>query len=150
MKFFKAISEERPKVGIGVIVIKDDKVLLGKRKNAHGEGAWCYPGGHLEYGESFEECAMREVMEETSIEIKNLRFGIVTNDIFYDEQKHYVTICMVADFASGEVKVMEPEKCEKWGWFEWDKLPELLFLPTINQLKAGFNPFKLEPDRLNW
>jgi 8-oxo-dGTP diphosphatase len=134
---------DRPKVGVGVIVIKDGKVLFGKRKNAHGEGSWSYPGGHLEYGESWEECARREVKEETGIEIKNIRFGTVTNDIFKNEQKHYITICMLADYSSGELKIMEPEKCEKWDWFEWDKLPQPLFLPTINQLKANFNPFNL-------
>ena len=135
--------DERPKVGIGVIVIKDGKILLGKRKNSHGEGAWCYPGGHLEYGESWEECSRREVMEETSIKIKNIRFGTATNDIFKDEQKHYITICMLADYASGKVKLMEPNKCDKWGWFEWSKLPKPLFLPIVNQLKAKFNPYKL-------
>ncbi|MBU3965464.1 NUDIX domain-containing protein [Patescibacteria group bacterium] len=131
---------ERPKVGVGVIVIRNGKILLGKRKNAHGEGAWCYPGGHLEYGESWEECSRREVMEEAGIEIGNIRFGIATNDIFEDEQKHYITICMIVDFTSGVIKVMEPDKCEKWGWFEWDKLPQPLFLTIINQIKVGFNP----------
>lgn len=133
----------RPGVGIGVIIIRDGKILLGKRKNAHGEGAWCYPGGHLEYGESWEKCSQREVKEETGIEIKNLRFGTVTNDLFEKEQKHYITICMLADFASGEVRVLEPDKCEKWDWFEWDNLPHPLFLPIINQQKMGFNPLDL-------
>jgi 8-oxo-dGTP diphosphatase len=133
--------ENRPKVGIGVIIIKDSKILLGKRKNAHGEGSWCYPGGHLEYGESWEECSRREVWEEVGIQIKNLRFGTITNDIFESEHKHYITISMISDYESGEVKLMEPDKCDKWEWFEWDNLPSPLFLPTINQLKEGFNPF---------
>ncbi len=132
----------RPKVGVGVIVIKYNKILLGKRKNAHGEGSWSFPGGHLEYGESWEECSRREVREEVGMEIKNIRFGTITNDIFENEQKHYITICMISDFDSGEVQLMEPNKCEEWKWFEWDKLPQPLFLPTINQLKAGFNPLK--------
>ena len=133
----------RPKVGIGVIIMRDRKILLGKRKNAHGEGDWCYPGGHLEYGESWEECSQREVREEAGIEIKNLRFGTVTNDLFKKEHKHYITICMLADFAFGEARVLEPDKCEKWDWFEWDKLPHPLFLPIINQQKMGFNPLDL-------
>ncbi len=54
---------ERPKVGVGVIVVKEGKVLLLQRKNSHGSGTWCFPGGHLEYGESLEECAKREVLE---------------------------------------------------------------------------------------
>jgi len=46
---------------------------------------------------------------------------------------------MISDFESGEVQLMEPDKCEQWEWFEWDNLPSPLFLPTINQLKEGFN-----------
>ena len=73
---------ERPKVGVGVIIVKEGKILLGKRKNAHGEGTWCPPGGHLELGESYEECAKRETFEETGLQIKNLQFITATNDIF--------------------------------------------------------------------
>ena len=133
---------KRPWVGVGVIVIKGNKVLLGKRKNAHGEGSWCFPGGHLEFNESVEECAVREVREETGIEIKNLRLGPFTNDVFKKERKHYVTLFVIAEYASGKAKVMEPEKCEKWAWFEWNRLPEPLFLPIQNLLKQGFNPFE--------
>jgi len=133
--------ENRPRVGVGVIVTKDNKVLLGKRKNAHGEGSWSFPGGHLEYTESWEECARREVDEETGISIKNLRFGTATNDIFQAEEKHYITIFMLSDYDSGEVRVMEPEKCEKWDWFEWEQLPQPLFIPIQNLLKKNYSPF---------
>jgi len=133
---------DRPKVGIGVVIMKDNKALLGQRKNAHGEGAWCFPGGHLEYQETWEECAARETVEEAGITIKNVRFGTTTNDIFTKEQKHYITIFMLSDYDSGEVKVMEPDKCERWEWFEWDKLPRPLFLPNQNLLKRKYNPFK--------
>ena len=134
--------DKKPKVGVGVIVIKENKVLLGKRKNSHGEGSWCFPGGHLEFNESLENCAKREVLEETGIEIKNIRFETITNDIFKDEEKHYITIFMLSEYDSGEVKVMEPEKCEKWNWFEWNNLPEPLFLPIQNLLKKDYNPLK--------
>jgi len=133
---------ERPKVGVGVIIIKDNKVLLGKRKNAHGAGSWNFPGGHLEYGESWENCATRETIEETNIIINNIRFAAATNDIFPMEEKHYITIYMLAEYKSGEVKIMEPDKCEEWDWFEWDKLPQPLFIPAQNLLKTNFNPFK--------
>ncbi len=46
------MENKRPKVGLGVLIFKDGKVLLGKRKGAHGEGTWCPPGGHLEFGET--------------------------------------------------------------------------------------------------
>ena len=135
------MTDSRPGVGIGVCVIKDGKVLLGKRKSSHGEGDWSFPGGHLEFRESWEECASRETFEETGLRIKNLRFGAVTNDIFEKENKHYITIFIVADHDSGEVKVMEPDKCEKWEWFEWGNLPQPIFLPTRNLIKQNFSPF---------
>ncbi|MCC7432972.1 NUDIX domain-containing protein [Candidatus Peregrinibacteria bacterium] len=131
----------RPKVGLGVIVIKDGKVLLGKRKNAHGEGTWCFPGGHLEFGESWEACARREVAEEAGINIKDLKFITATNDIFDQEEKHYITIIMISQYDSGEVKIMEPEKCEGWEWFEWEALPKPLFQPTQNLIKTINKPF---------
>ena len=134
------MENNRPKVGVGVAVIKEGKVLLGKRKNAHGEGTWSFPGGHLEYKESWEECAFRETLEETGLAIKNIRFGTVLNDIFHEEQKHYVTIIMLSDYDSGKLELMEPDKCEKWEWFTWDKLPDALFVSIENLLKENYNP----------
>ena len=134
---------ERPKVGVGVIIIKDGKILLGKRKNAHEDGTWSFPGGHLEFNETWEICAIRETFEETGIAIKNIRFGSATNDIFQTENKHYITIFMVSNFDSGEVEIKEPEKCERWEWFEWDKLPQPLFVPIQNLLKAKYNLINL-------
>lgn len=132
----------RPKVGIGVIVIKDNKILLGKRKNSHGEGTWCFPGGHLEFNESWEDCVSRETMEETGVTLKNIRFGTATNDIFQLEEKHYITIFMLSEYDSGDVKVMEPEKCEQWEWFDWDNLPQPLFVPIQNLQKQNYNPYQ--------
>ena len=62
-------ERELPKVGVGVIVVRDGKVLLGKRRGAHGEGSWSFPGGHLEFNELLEICAKREAKEETGLEI---------------------------------------------------------------------------------
>ena len=130
---------KRPLVGVAVIVIKDNRVLLGKRKNAHGSGTWAFPGGHLEYDESIEECAGREVFEETGIQIENVRRGPYTNDIFADEGKHYVTLFVTADYKSGEPVVKEPHKCEKWAWCRWPPDVHPCFLPIKNLLKQNFN-----------
>lgn len=129
-----------PKVGVGVIIIKDNKILFGQRKNAHGEDTWSVPGGHLEFNESIEECAKREVFEETGIEIKNLKIGPFTNDIFEKEQKHYITIYVIADYNYGKVEVKEPDKMIEWNWFSWNNLPKPLFKPIENLLKQNFNP----------
>jgi len=127
----------RPLVGIAVMVVKDNRVLLGKRKNAHGSGTWAFPGGHLEFNESIETCAKREVLEETGIQIKNLRYGPYTNDIFTDEDKHYVTLFVTADYDSGTPMVKEPHKCEKWGWFQWPPNVKPCFLPIKNLLELN-------------
>lgn len=130
-----------PRVGVGVIVLKDGKVLLGKRKHSHGDGTWNFPGGHLEFGESLEDCAAREVFEESGISISSVKKGPYTNDYFETENKHYITIFMVAECQTGEPQLMEPDKCEIWDWFDWDNLPTPRFLPLENLLKEGFSPF---------
>ena len=129
---------ERPKVGMGVIVVKDNKVLMGKRKSKHGQGTWCFPGGHLEFKEHFHECAARETLEETGVKIKNIRFVKLTNDFF--PEKHYITIYMLADHDEGDPKTLEPDKFECWDWFDWDNLPEPLFVSMQNLLKTGYHP----------
>ncbi len=88
------------------------------------------------------ECAKREAFEETGLILNNLKRSVFTNDIFETENKHYITIYVLADIESGELEIKEPNKCEKWEWFEWDKLPSPLFVPIQNLLKEGFNPFK--------
>jgi 8-oxo-dGTP diphosphatase len=132
--------EKIPRIGIEVLVLKSGRFLLLKRTGSHGEGTWCPPGGHLEFQESPEDCARREVREEAGIRIKNIRFAAVTNDIFSKEDKHYITIHMLADYESGEPGVMEKGKAKEIGWFEWEKLPQPLFLPMQNLLKQGFSP----------
>lgn len=124
------------RVGVGVFVIRDGKFLILQRKGSHGSGTWSLPGGHLEYGESFENASRREVLEETGCSIKNLRFGAVTNDIFETDKKHYITIWMVSDWDGGEPKIMEPEKCVSQRWANFDNLPEPLFLSWV-QLKTS-------------
>lgn len=127
----------RPKVGVGVMILKDGKVLLGKRKAAHGSGEYAFPGGHLEYMESFEACAARETKEESGIEIKNIRFQYVANVQLY-KPKHYVHITMIADWAGGEPQTLEPEKCEGWDWYDLDALPQ----PLFETCRASFDAYK--------
>lgn len=128
------------RVGIAVIIIDNNRVLLGKRRGAHGEGTWGFPGGHLEFQETIYECAKREVLEETDLTISDITFGPYTNDIF--EDKHYVTLFVLAKNFSGQVSTKEPQKCEIWEWFEWNNLPQPLFLPIKNLLKTDYNPIE--------
>lgn len=135
-------KNERSKIGVGVIVVRNHKVLLGKRKGAHGEGSWCFPGGHLEFKETIEDCARQETLEETGLTIEDIKMGTFTNDIFDKENKHYVTLYAISKSNIGEARVMEPDKCEEWKWFEWNNLPKPLFIPIQNLLKQNYNPFE--------
>jgi len=145
---------KRPAVGVAAIVIKSGKVLLGKRKGAHGSGSWAFPGGHLEFNESIEDCAKREVFEETGLSVKNPRFETITNDLFLKDNKHYVTLFVVCDHKKGTPRIKEPDKCEKWDWFYWNEFPTPLFLSLKNLLGKGFIPLGITeafnpPDKLH-
>ena len=139
--------QKRPQVGIGVIVRNDRQLLLMRRSNSHGAGTWSSPGGHLEYGETPEACALRETLEETGVTITNVTFRTITNDFFEDEGKHYVTIWMEGDYLSGEPFINSARELTAVGWFPWDVLPQPLFLPLKNLLSGQYASFS-EADRL--
>ena len=127
----------RPLVGVGVMVFKNNKVLLAKRKGSHGIGEYAFPGGHLEFGESIFECGRREVFEETGIKIKKIRFNRLANVTSYKE-KHYVDVSLIAEFASGKVTLKEPNKAEFWDCYDIEKLPKPLFKFCV----TAFESFK--------
>ena len=132
------MEKQRPMVGIGVLINKKGSILLGKRINVHGEGTWSPPGGHLEFGESPIICAKREVLEECGVTANNWRDGAYTNDMFEVENKHYITIFVLADWVSKDPKILEPDKCSEWKWFDKNNLPNKLFLPLKNLLDTGY------------
>ena len=123
-----------PRIGVGVMVWKHGRLLLGRRINARGEKSWQFPGGHLEFGETVEACAVREVAEEVGITIRNLVHAGYTNDVFIEANRHYVTLFVSAEYEYGDVTVMEPDKCECWRWFDAGELPAPLFMPIRNFL----------------
>lgn len=136
-------KQNQVKVGLGLLIFKEDKVLLGKRKGAHGAGEYAGTGGHFEYMESFEESLLRETREECGIDITNIRFLCLTNVKEY-APKHYVDIGFVADWKSGKPLVLEPDKLESWDWYDTDNLPKPLFGMLKNYfeaLKTGKNYF---------
>ncbi len=132
------MQEKIPRVGLGVFVFKNKKFIMGCRKGAHGDGSWSVPGGHLEFGETIEEGAKREVLEETGLKIKNVKLAGITNDIFTNEDKHYITIWTLSDWEMGEPTITEPDKFLKLNWRDFETLPENLFLPWVELLKANF------------
>jgi 8-oxo-dGTP diphosphatase len=131
------MEQTLPKVGVGIFLIKGNKILLGKRKGSHGAGEYALPGGHLELHESFEECVLRELAEEAgvAVKIKHPKFMCVTNMRKY-APKHYVDIGMLAEWVSGEAEVAEPDKKESWEWYDLNNLPSPIFGCLMNYIEA--------------
>ena len=126
-------------IGVAVIIIRNDRILLGERIGAHGGGTWALPGGILETGESIEQCAQREVLEETGLELLSIKKYSFTNDIFEDDGKHCVTLYVTACSPEGEAEVREPDQCRQWMWCKFESQPQPLFLPLVNLLKDSTN-----------
>ncbi|XP_022108182.1 nucleotide triphosphate diphosphatase NUDT15-like [Acanthaster planci] len=140
----------RPKVGVGVVItspLHPKCVLIGKRKNVHGDGYYALPGGHLEFSETWEECALRETLEETGLSIIGVTFDSVINAVIEEERYHYVVIFMRGEIdltKKKEPENMEPNKCEGWEWWDWDKFPnpEDLFVPLRIVREKGYDAFR--------
>lgn len=127
--------------GMGIILLRDDKILLGKRtedvskgtSELKGEGTWTLPGGKIHFKESFEDVLVREVKEETGIDLNSFEIICVNNDIA--GEKHFVTVGAISEEFEGEANVMEPEEITEWKWFSLDELPEKLFAPSEKIIK---------------
>lgn len=139
------MTSERPRVGVALIITHGERVLLVRRKNAHGAGSWATPGGHLEFGESLVECAAREAKEETGIDVRDARFLAITNDVFEVEGLHYITVWMEGMACGAEPSVKAADEVADVGWFVWDALPEPLFLPLQNLLAGQRHPASADP-----
>lgn len=114
-----------PRTGTAVFILNSkNEFVFGKRKGSHGQGTWALPGGHLELYETFEECARREILEETGLEIEDVKYLTATNSPRIDGNKHYITVFMVGRPKDPEAQpqLLEPNKCEGWEWISWDTM----------------------------
>lgn len=118
---------QRPKVGVGCMLLRDNKILLGLRQGSHGEHTYGWLGGHLEFGEMMEDCAKRKVYEESGIILEELELLCISNVIDYG--KHYLDIEFVSTKFLGEPRILKSEIIS-WGWYDIDDLPSPLFKPV--------------------
>ena len=131
-------EKQRPLVGVGVVFIRDGLMFLAKRTGSHGDSTWGSAGGHLEFGESLEDCARREAKEELGVDVGDMTFLCLANIIDYGV--HYLDIEFLGDIGDQIPRVVEQKSFTETGWFALDQLPEPLFTPVkyaADSLKHG-------------
>ncbi|KAJ8121442.1 hypothetical protein O1611_g10100 [Lasiodiplodia mahajangana] len=142
-----------PRYGTCVVIRNSEgKLLVGKRKGSHGAGTWAFPGGHVEWDENFDQCAERETLEETGLEVNATGTICVTNDVFHEARKQYATVFVEVVMKNEDAKpeLKEPSKCGGWHWKSWSEIRQWVehdddqseawkdnkcFLPIINLVK---------------
>jgi 8-oxo-dGTP diphosphatase len=95
----------------------------------------------LDFGETLEGCATREAKEEVGMDVFDIRFRAVTNDVFEAEGRHYITVWMEGK-SNDEPTIVSEREVEEIGWYAWDALPQPLFLPLENLVKKNSYPPK--------
>lgn len=127
------------KTGVGVMLLKDNKILLGHRlstiKDTGGiyePDSWTFPGGKQEYEETVIETAIRETKEETNLDISDIHVYTATDE--FQSDRHYVTIGVISSSYEGELIAMEPNKIDRWSWFDLDNLPDNIYTPSKNMI----------------
>lgn len=133
-------TQSGPFVGVGAIVVRDGRIVVGRRRGTHGGGSWSPPGGKLDAGEHPIDAVRRELREETGLiacTVEPIRW---TSDVIADSGQHYVTLHHLVVVADGEPEVREPDKVETWRWCAWNALPEPLFAPVASLLASGWRP----------
>lgn len=139
------------KVGMGIIIEnKDGKVLIGKRKGSFAE-KYSIPGGKLDEGEHFEEGIAREILEETGIQVRNPKVIALTNNLetYKEDGVHFISIIFHTKEFTGTPKIMEPDKCESWDWYDPKELPEPHFDASRYGIKCWLEgKFYVRPGKL--
>lgn len=132
------MNSEPEHLGAFVIVIKDNQVLLGKRKNSYKSGIYGCPGGRLELTESLENCAKRELEEECGVKAVNLTYLGVVREL--QDDYNFIHFGFVCTEWQGEIKVVEPDKCEGWDFYSKSKLPNNILPAHIEGIKLLDKP----------
>lgn len=124
-------------VSANVLPFRDGKVLMGLRKNAVGEGEWGFIGGHVEFGEGIEDCAKRELAEETGLQVQELEYlGVINQPGQPGSGKHYIHFIFKVDNPQGEPQNLEPDLCGELKWFALNEIPDNLFFAHKKYLET--------------
>lgn len=127
-----------PRPAVGAVVFKDGAVLLVKRGHAPARGTWAIPGGSVHLGETLQEAAEREILEETGVVIRAGKpvyvFDVIRKDPQGGVKYHYVIVDVEADYVSGEPWAGDDAVDARW--VAEDELRLLTVNPTTRRLLA--------------
>lgn len=133
------VNDRRPSIGVGVVVLRYGLILVGLRRTGVQPGTWGLPGGHIEFGETWEACAHREVREETGLALTDVRHVGTTQTFAPDGSSHEITIFLEGR-GEGELGNPAPSETVRWAWHAWNALPA----PRVRSLEAllgsGYTP----------
>ncbi|NLV24951.1 MAG: NUDIX hydrolase [Deltaproteobacteria bacterium] len=118
-----------PRVAVGAVVIHDGKILMVCRGMPPAKGLWSIPGGMVELGETLQQAAEREILEETGLLVRAgepiYSFEIIDRDQQEKVRFHYVIIDLVADLVGGELQKQGGDDAKEARWFSFDELKNL-------------------------
>ncbi|MBE0512664.1 NUDIX hydrolase [Candidatus Bathyarchaeota archaeon] len=117
----KRLYPNQPIIGVGAVIIRNGKILLEKRKSEPGRGKWTIPGGLVELGESAEQTVMREVREETNLEVEQPKLIDVVNNVTLDEdgriKYHFLIVDYFVKLKGGKLKAADDAAELRWVRF---------------------------------
>lgn len=127
------------RVGVQVIVRKNDVILFVRRAHGYGKGTWCLPCGHLEPGETIAQCGLRELREEAGVHGAAAKVIAVTDPLEAEPAAGYhIQIGVEVKEWSGTPHVVDPTECTDVRFFAGSALPEEIFLPSREVLRKVF------------
>lgn len=114
----RRLYPKQPVVGVGAIIVCNGKILLEKRRSEPGKGKWSVPGGLVELGESAEHAVIREVKEESGLDVENPELIDVVDNIIFDEngevKYHFVVLDYFVRLRGGELRAADDAEELKW------------------------------------
>ena len=144
----KRLYPNQPIVGVGAVIVCNGRILLEKRESEPGRGKWTIPGGLVELGESAEQTVIREVREETNLEVEQPELIDVVNSVTTDEngkiKYHFVIVDYFVKLEGGTLKAADDA-----AELRWVKFSEVLKYDLTRSFREFFQRNRQELEKLN-
>ena len=135
-------ANNKPRVGVGVIIKQNQQIILGRRLNQPMQGSWQLPGGWIRFGETPEQTVQRQLSLFQNLRFGESKFVAFTNNVF-DRNTHSLSLYFLVDCLNADPQtLLLNEQNSDWLWADWNELPQPLFLPLHLLKESEFSPFQ--------